>query len=258
MKAVNRWRFDVPVEGTDNRYMRVDDLMKSFHACKETAPEVAVKMALYAVESGSISAQFEYSKFLITTPSLAMSQAERYRQAEAMLLELLNLIDIPESDRFTVKVALQLGTLYAECMNRPVGALSLYLQASRFGAAVSETKLAELKQKLDNTDINQLGKNCEDSLRLGKELFYTGGTSNLAELFLREAVDKAAEELSAGRRSAKNLYAQACLALGDFYDKKINLCMDHEWVTYQAERDRMYAEAEANGFPEYLRRSSCA
>lgn len=258
MKADKRWRFDVPVEGVDTGYMHMDDLVLSFHACRQAEPEVANQMALYAVESGSISAQFEYSKFLITTPALVMSQAERYRTAEAMLLELLNLIDIPESQRFTAKIALQLGALYAEYMNRPVGALSLYLQARRLGASVSETKLTELRRKLEKTDINQLGKNCEDSLRLGKELMLAGNTSNLAELFLREAVDRAAEELSAGRRGAKNLYAQACLALGDFYDSKLSLCMDHEWGTYQAERDRMYTEADVNGFPEYLRRSSCA
>ena len=101
-------------------------------------------------------------------------------------------------------------------------------------------------------DVNHLGSNCVDALRLGRELHHSGGAPKLTELFLREAVDKAAEEMSAGRRGAKNLYGQACLALGDFYDSQIFNCAAHERAAYRVERDRMYAEAKVNGHPEYL------
>lgn len=84
-------------------------------------------MIAYAVQSGCVSAKFEYSKFLRSAPKLSMPQAERYHKAETMLMELLNLLDV--SARFTANVALELGALYADCLHRPVGALSLYLQA---------------------------------------------------------------------------------------------------------------------------------
>ena len=249
-----RWEFDVPVEGISERYMTMDKLMNAFHSCKKSDPETANEMAAYAVQCGSVIAKFEYSKFLRTTPKLAMSQADRYQKAEKLLLELLNLMDdVPE--QFTANVALELGALYADCMHRPVGALSLYLYARRHGATVEEYKLKELQRKMEKMDVNHLGNSCVDSLRLGRELHRSGGAPKLTELFLREAVDKAAEEMSLGKRGAKNLYGQACLALGDFYDTKVYDCAAHERPAYRAERDRMYSEAKANGYPECLSRN---
>lgn len=248
-----RWAFDVPVEGIGERYMTMEELIRAFHSCKDSDPETANEIAAYAVMSGSTAAKFEYSRFLRTTPRLTMPQSERYRKAESMLLELLNLIDV--HPRFTAKVALELGALYADCLHRPVGALSLYLHAQRLGADVEEYKVKELQRKMEKMDINHLGSNSVDALRLGRELQHSGGAPKLTELFLREAVDKAAEELSAGKRSAKNLYGQACLALGDFYDSKISNCAAHERSAYRSERDRMYAEAKASGHSEYLSRA---
>jgi hypothetical protein len=108
---------------------------------------------------------------------------------------------------------------------------------------------------MEKMDVNHLGSNCVDALRLGRELHCSGGAPKLTELFLREAVDKAAEELPADKRDAKNLYGQACLALGDFYDSQISNCAAHERTAYRSERDRMYAEAKASGHPEYLSRT---
>lgn len=248
-----RWAFDVPVEGISERYMTMNELMRAFHSCKNTDPETANEMIAYAVQSGCTSAKFEYSKFLRSAPRLSMPQAERYRKAEKMLMELLNLIDV--HPRFTASVALELGALYADCLHRPVGALSLYLYAQHLGADVEEYKLKELQRKMEKMDINHLGSNSVDALRLGRELHRSGGAPKLTELFLREAVDKAAEEMSAGKRGAKNLYGQACLALGDFYDAQISNCAAHERTAYRVERDRMYAEAKASGHPEYLSRA---
>lgn len=253
MASAKRWAFDVPVEGISEMYMTMDELMRAFHSCKNTDPETANEMIAYAVQSGCVSAKFEYSKFLRSAPKLSMPQAERYHKAETMLMELLNLLDV--SARFTANVALELGALYADCLHRPVGALSLYLQAKRLGASVEDYKLKELQRKMEKMDVNHLGSNCVDALRLGRELHRSGGAPKLTELFLREAVDKAAEELSAGKRGAKNLYGQACLALGDFYDSQISSCAAHERSAYRSERDRMYAEAKASGHPEYLSRA---
>lgn len=247
------WAFDVPVEGISERYLTMDELMQAFHSCKNTDPETANEMIVYALQSGCESAKFEYSKFLQNASRLSMPQEERYHKAEVMLLELLNLLDVPT--RFTANVALQLGALYADFLHRPVGALSLYLQAKHLGAMVEDYKLMELQKKMKKMDINHLGSNCVDALRLGKELHRSGGAPKLTELFLREAVDKAAEELAAGKRGSKNLYGQACLALGDFYDSQISICAEHERTAYQIERDRMYSEAKVNGHPEYLHKT---
>lgn len=249
----NHWAFDVPVEGINERYMTMDELMRAFHSCKNSDPETANEMIAYAVQSGCASAKFEYSKFLRDGHKLSMPQAERYHKAEGMLMELLNLLDVPA--RFTANVALELGALYADCLHRPVGALSLYLQAKRLGAMVEDYKLKELQKKMEKMDVNHLGSNCVDALRLGRELHRSGGAPKLTELFLREAVDKSAEEMHAGTRGAKNLYGQACLTLGDYYDSQIPNCAAHERTAYRVERDRMYAEAKANGHPEYLSRA---
>ena len=248
-----RWAFDVPVEGISERYMTMDDLVRAFHSCKNTDPETANEMIVYAVQSGCTSAKFEYSKFLRSAARLSMPQVERYRKAEKMLMELLNLIDV--HPRFTASVALELGDLYADCLHRPVGALSLYLQGKRLGATVEDYKLKEFQRKMEKMDVNHLGSKCVDALRLGRELHRSGGAPKLTELFLREAVDKAAEEMSTGKRGAKNLYGQTCLALGDFYDSQIPNCAAHERTAYRVERDRMYAEAKAIGHPEYLSRA---
>lgn len=253
MKELKRNPFDVPVDGISERYMSMGELLRAFRSCKTNDPETAQTMAEYACDCGSIQAKLEYSNFLRTTPKLSMSQTERYKKAEQLLLELLNLLDM--SGKFTANVALELGALYADCLHRPVGALSLYLQAKRLGATVEDYKLKELQRKMEKMDVNHLGSNCVDALRLGRELHRSGGAPKLTELFLREAVDKAAEEMSAGKRGAKNLYGQACLTLGDFYDSQISGCAAHERTAYRVERDRMYSEAKANGHPEYLSRT---
>lgn len=256
MNEQKRNPFDVPVDGISERSMSMGELLLAFRSCKTNDPETAQTMAEYACDCGSIQAKLEYSNFLRTTPKLNMSQPERYKKAERLLLELLNLLDMPS--KFTANVALELGALYADCLHRPVGALSLYLQAKRLGAKVEDYKLKELQRKMEKMDVNHLGSNCVDALRLGRELHRSGGAPKLTELFLREAVDKSAEEMSSGKRGAKNLYGQACLALGDYYDSQISNCPAHEWVAYHVERDRMYAAAKANGHPEYLSRADYA
>lgn len=247
-----RSNFDIPVNGINERYMPMDELLRAFRSCKTSDPEMARTMAEYACDCGNIHAKLEYSGFLRVTPQLAMSQEERYSTAERLLEELLSLLDV--SNQFEAEVALELGTLYADYLHRPIGALSLYLHAQRLGATVEDYKLKELQRKMEKMDINQLGSNSVDAFRLGKELHYAGGAPKLAELFLREAVDKASEEMSAGRRGAKNLYGQACLGLRDFYDELIVECAAHERMVYRAERDRLYAEAKAI-YPEYLGRN---
>ena len=253
MTVRKRNSFDVPVNGISERYMSMDELLRAFRSCKNSDPETARTIAEYACDCGSIQAKLEYSNFLRIIPKNANTQTELYKKAELFLLELLNILDMPS--KITASVALELGDLYADCLHRPVGALSLYLYAKRLGATVEDYKLKELQGKMEKMDVNHLGSNCVDALRLGRELHRSSGAPKLTELFLREAVDKAAEELSAGKRGAKNLYGQACLALGDFYDSQISSCAAHERTAYRVERDRMYSEAKGNGHPEYLSRA---
>lgn len=250
MGTAKRWAFDVPVDGIDEKPMTMSELMKAYHFCKNTEPERANEILLYAVQSDYIPAKFEYSKFLRCVPILKMPQKERYKKAETLLLELLNLVEV--SDKFIANVAFELGTLYADCLRRPVGALSLFLYAKRMGADVEQYRLTELQRKLEIMDINQLGNNSVDSLRLGQELHYVGSTPKLTEFFLREAADKAAVEMNKGKRGARMLYARACLALGDFYDDMISVCSQHEKTFYNVERDKLYIEARKYGYPEYL------
>lgn len=240
MAIQQRNPFDIPVDGVSERHMTMDEIMQAFHACKTSEPEIARAMIEYACESGSLVAKYEYAVFLRTTPTLNMPQNERYQKAEELLVHLLNILDLRDS--FTAKVALELGILYAENLHRPVGALAMYLRANRLGAEVEEAQANRVQRKVEKMDVNSLGGNARDSFNLGQELCIAGKTPRLAELFLREAVDK-----TEGNPKARNLYAQACLALGDFYDTH-----KYEATTYVAERDKLYAAARANGFPEYF------
>lgn len=244
MKERENSSYDIPITGKA-RYLTMEEMMDTFYSCKKADPETARTMIEYACDCGSIDAKLAYSTFLRTTPQLAMEQRERYLTAEKMLLELINLLDIPDS--FTAKVAMELGTLYSECLHRPVGALGMYLYARRFGALVEERELQVLQRKMENMDVNHLGGNCDDSLILGQELLLSNGSPRLTELFLREAVDKSRELMASGSVRARNIHARACLSLADFYD-----CHTSEGVNYRIERDRMLTEARKFGFPEYL------
>lgn len=251
MAQQKKKNFDVPVSGVSSRYISMEDLIRSFEAHKMQDPETARAMAEYACDSGNLSAKLVYGKFLRTTVNLNMSQAERYEKAEQLLLSLLNLLDIP--DWLSASAAMELGTLYAECLNRPVGALAMFLYAKRHGADVSDGMLNQLQRQMRKADINRMGSNSRDSLMLGLELFYANESPRNTEWFLREAADKAEEEMRAGDPRAENLYAQACLALGDFYDLHLG-----ESASYSQERDKMYARAKQYGFPIYLERSAAS
>lgn len=244
MQKREKKSFDVHVTGKE-RYLTMEELLDAFYSCKKADPETARTMIEYACDCGSIKAKFAYSAFLRTTPQLAMEQRERYLTAEKLLLELINLLDI--SNSFTAKVAMELGTLYSECLHRPVGALGMYLYARRFGAQVEERELQILQRKMEKMDVNHLGGNCEDSLILGQELLLSNGAPRLTELFLREAVDKSRELMASGSLRARNIHARACLSLADFYD-----CHISEGINYRIERDKMFSEAREFGFPEYL------
>lgn len=244
MRKKEKKSFDVPVTGKE-RYLTTEELLDVFHSCKKADPETARTMIEYACDCGSIKAKLAYSTFLRTTPKLAMEQRERYLTAEKMLLELINLLDT--SDSFIARVAMELGTLYSECLHRPVGALGMYLYARRFGAHVEERELQFLQRKMEKMDVNHLGGNCEDSLMLGQELLLSNGSPRLTELFLREAVDKSSELMASGSVKARNIHARACLSLADFYD-----CHISESVNYRIERDKMLVEARKYGFPDYL------
>ena len=245
----NVWSFDIPVSGVSDRTMSVEQLLHAFRAGRKSDPELAFEIGAYAVQSGSITAKLEYSRFLRTAHSLKMPPAERYEKARRILLELLNRLDLPQ--KIGAQAATELAELYEDCLHRPVGALAWSLYAQRLGVPVDEARMDALLEKLENMDINHLGDNPEDALRLGMELQYQDNAPRMTELFLREAADRAWENMSAGKSDAKNLYGQACLALGEFYETQLQRCPAHERKIYRRERDNMYAAARANGFPAY-------
>lgn len=238
-----RHPFNVCVDGVPEHYMTMSELIRAFRSCKDSDPEKARTLGEYACNCGHIPAKLAYSSFLRTSPNLAMPQKERYGRAEQMLLEIYNLLDIPDS--FLAKVAYELGILYAECLHRPIGALAMFLQAKRLGAHVDERDISQLHRKMERTDINKLGANSDDALRLGCELMLSGGSAQLTELFLREAVDK-----SAADQSKKTFCGVACLALAEYYSAHWSECQ-----TYREETARMYDLAKKKGFPAILTRN---
>lgn len=228
---------------------KIDEMIREFNKIKETDPERAFEIIKSASDCGNISAQLEYCRFLRNTPSLHLDQFTRYQESARVLLELFNLIDIPR--QFSIDVALELVTLYSECLHRPVGALGMCLYARRMGGTVDEHFLTYLHKRMVNYDINLLGANYCDTLLLGQELHHAGGVPRLTEFFLREAVDQSYAAIGRNEKGARLVYAQATLALGDFYDSRLD-----ESPVFRTERDVLYAEARAYGYPEYLRKSN--
>lgn len=235
-----QYSIDIPLFDSPKRFVSMDELMAAFYSYKETDSELARTIIEYACDCGHIPAKLAYSSFLRTNPTLMLSQADRYEMAEALLLELHNMLDV--SDYFAAEVAIELGNLYADCLHRPIGALAMYLQAKRKGAHVEEYDLLLLQHRMENTDINQLGINCEDAYQLGNELMLSKGSFRLAELFLREAIDNS---YLIPEKDA--LCGIACLALADLYNMHRT-----ESPTYRVEAARMYAMASQKGYPEYL------
>lgn len=235
-----RHPFNVRVDGVPEKYLSMNEIMRAFHSCKNSDPEMARTLVEYACNCGHIPAKLAYASFLRTSLKLNVSQKERYKKAEAMLLEIYNLLDIPDS--FLAQVACELGMLYAECLHRPIGALAMFLQAKRLGAHVEERDISQLHRKMERTDINKLGANSDDALHLGRELMLSGGSAQLTELFLREAVDRSISD-----PTRKVFCGIACLALAEFYSAHRS-----ESQTYRDEAARMYGIARKHGFPEYL------
>ena len=229
------------------------DALRAYRLCRFDQPDRAYKLLEYAIQCGSLYAYLECGRFLRTTPGLSMTQSERYLRCEKILLELLNLLEVPH--RLLAAGALELALLYDECLRRPAGALARYLQALRYGAKADRKNLDRLRQQLNRTDINKLITTGVDALCLGHELALVGTAPRLTEFFLREAVDIAAEEMSRKSTAAICRYGQAGLELADFYDQQLADSAGHASETYRMERDKLYAHARTHGYPEYLSRS---
>lgn len=224
---------------------KIDEMMEDYSRIKEKTPGTAYEIIKEAAECGNIYAQLEFSKFLRITPNLHIEQSNRYQESERILLGLFNLLDMPI--HFYVEVSLELAVLYSEYLYRPVGALGMYLYARRLGGSIDEHQLECLNKKMMKSDINHLGENYHDALLLGKELQYADGSPRLTEFFLREAVDRAYTAVGHREKGAKLAFAQAALALGDYYDSRLD-----ESPAFRIERDKLYALAKAYGYPEYL------
>ena len=238
-------------EVTDNKIppgahrTKIDEMMEAYICIKEKSPGTAYEIIKEASECGNIYAQLELSKFLRMTPTLPIEQSIRYQEAERILQGLFNTLDM--GCQFYIELSLELAILYSEHLHRPAGALGMYLYAKRLGGNIDEHQLEYLNKKMMKSDINHLGENYHDALLLGKELQYVGSAPRLTEFFLREAVDGAYAAFAQHEKGAKLAYAQAALALGDYYDSRLE-----ESMSFRMERDKLYAIAKAYGYPEYI------
>lgn len=228
--------FDLPVDGMHDRYLTMQELMARYASCKGKQDWEGAKAILeYGADCCYLPAKLELARLLRSAPALKMPQNQRFARAESLYRELLCTIDLPE--RAAASVALELGTLYGDCLNRPVGCLAMLLQAKRHGANVPNKDIELCRHRLNRMDINTFGCNARDAYELGSELCLAGGSTRLAEFFLREAAET----------DDRTLRGMACLALADFYN-------DHQqtYRTYRGEAARCYRLAADCGFPDCL------
>lgn len=232
-----RWTYDVPVDGIQEKYMSMPELMRAYFACKDSDATAAQAMLEYASDCQYAPAKLELARLLIANPNVGLGQAERYEKAEKLLDELTN--DLDASDNCIAELSLEKAKLY-DIQGRTVGALAMLLRARRFGSDSVPDKDIELcRRKLTRMDINEYGANANDAYALGVELVYANGPFKFAELFLREAVDTATGELR----------GRACLAFADLY-----ACNPQEGRMLREESFKLYKKAAENGFPEYITR----
>ena len=234
-----RWTYDVPVDGIQEKYMSMPELMRAYFACKESDVTAAEAMLEYASDCQYAPAKLELARLLMTNYEVSLGQTERYEKAEKLLNELANDLDV--SDKLMAELSLEKAKLY-DIQRRPIGTLAMLLRARRFGSNSVPDKDIELcRRKLSRMDINEYGANPNDAYALGIELVYAHGPFKFSEFFLREAVDTATGELR----------GRACLALADLYS-----CNPQEGWMLREESFKLYKEAAENGSPEYITRKN--
>lgn len=236
MKKKNRHPFDLHVEGVEERYWKMKDLMTCARACIEKKEWMTAKNILEeAVKANHLPAKLELARLLAYTPELGIPRKERYERAERLYQEVLNILELPDST--VAETALGLSGLYGDCLARPVGCLAMLLMAKRHGANVSEREVELVSRKITRMDVNSFGSNRKDAYELGLELAMTGKSTRTAELFLREAA------LSENPAMAGNAY----LALAELYQRDIDRYPEH-----RKEAARCDTMAAGKGCPEYL------
>ena len=230
-----RWSFDVPVDGFQEKYMSMEEIMRAYKSCKNSDVGTAQARLEYACVCQYTPAKFELARLLINNPKVDLQQSDRYARAEQLLIGIANNLDV--SDEVMVAVSLELAKLY-DILNRPVGTLAMLLRAKRFKTdAVPDKDIELCRRKLSRMDITNYGANAKDAYSLGIELVYAKGPFKFAELFLREAVDAAKGELK----------GRACLALADLYADN-----PQEGRALRQEASDLYKKAAEHGYPEYL------
>lgn len=236
MEKQTRHPFDLPVEGVEERYWKMKDLMTYARACIEKKEWMTAKNILEeAVSANHLPAKLELARLLAYTPELGIPRKERYERAERLYRDVLNILELPDST--VAEAALGLSGLYGDCLARPVGCLAMLLMAKRHGSSVSEREVELVSRKITRMDVNSFGGNRRDAYELGLELTMTGKSTRTAELFLREAAQS--EDLA----MAGNAY----LALSELYQRDMEKYPEH-----RKEAVRCIAMAAEKGCPECL------
>ena len=213
-------------------YTTMAELMDVYNTLAEAQKWTeAYETLKFGVESGYLPAKLLLARLYKDCLFLGIYQEERYKRAEALYKEILNL-DL--SDKRTGLLCLELADLYGR-MQRVVGMMGMLLRARRVGISVSQRDIDYAQHMLSNLDINEFARSTKDALLLATELSIAGSGERLTELLLREASDSGSGE--------------AALMLADFYNDRRN-----ESNIYASEAKRYYRMAAENGYPEYLSR----
>lgn len=184
MSKSNQNPFDVPVDGMPDRYLTMPELMACYESFKAGRDYENAKAVLdYGIRSGYLPAKLEMARLLKNTPQLAMTQKERYAQAEKLYREILNVLDL--SDRAAGAVSMELAGFYGT-INRPVACLGAMLKARRLVFSVPEKDIALCRRRLNRMDINAFCENPRDCYDLGSELALAGAFK-FGEWLLRES-----------------------------------------------------------------------
>lgn len=227
--------FDIPISGFDESSVSIIQLMKTFIRAANSDPEAALQIGKIIEESGYISGRIAYAHFLWTAAGITIPAKERYQEAERILLEISNHLDI--SHQIEMELAVELAGVYG-VTGRSVGYWAALLRARRYGASLAACDVERARKMVMATDINQLGDYPEDAYALAVELDAIGA-DRLTEFFYQLATES--------NRTA--IKGKAALQLAEFYDQ--HKCLHRN---YYDEANKYYAMAEYCGFPAVLSR----
>lgn len=206
MSYKQRWAFDLDVEDDDS-CLSISDLFRMADESK-ASKNYDECISLLRRSTTSPTGKYKLAKLYLDTPELSMSQTERYREAEKLLLDI---------HHFSIAACMDLSTLYLDRLSRPIAALTYLLRARNLGATIDDLLLERCKEAIARSNIGKTESSHKDCYELGLTLAEcrSSSTRKHAAYFLQIVCDS---------ESISDYSGIAALTLAELFDEDGDHC----------------------------------